>query len=725
MRRQREAGDRRLASRFISWCVLLTTAVAVAHLAPAAAQERDLAASVGRVFPGADHVGRYGGKPPSAPVYDGGALKGYLFSTYDVVRSVGYSGQPLDVIAGIDLQGRIAGAILHNHNEPILVIGVPEKELRRYVAAFAGIDITRTAATTAAPLEPGAPDAVAGATVSSGVIRDAIVRAGRAVARARGLLGPTNTQARLDHDSFAPASWQDLLADGSLKRLLLTRADVADATARLTSAAAPSDDGDGSRTFIELFAGLATPARIGQNLLGQRRYGALSASLGVDDQVLFVAGNGAFSFKGTRYRRSGEFDRLQLVQGDNTVRLLRDSYENVERLAATGAPELREMALFRMPPATGFDPLAPWRLELLVARDTADGGRVVLIFPLSYALPDSYRLEPPEDAVDAAGAPGLRPAGADEPLWLKNWRQRVPSIAFLAVMLLALTAILVFQDVLVRYPRLYRQVRLWYLVVTLVWLGFYAGAQLSVFNVLTFAHALLTEFRWEFFLLEPLIFILWGYVGLTLLFWGRGVFCGWLCPFGALQELLNEAARRLRLPQIEVPFGLHERLWPLKYIIFIGLAAVSLHSMAWAILGTEVEPFKTAISLKFIRHWPFVLYAVALLLAGLFIERFYCRYLCPLGAALAIPARLRMFEWLKRRFQCGRECQICANSCTVQAIHPSGEINPHECIYCLACQAHYSDDQLCPPLVKRRKRLEKFRASLPPEPPGGVAEGPS
>jgi len=53
--------------------------------------------------------------------------------------------------------------------------------------------------------------------------------------------------------------------------------------------------------------------------------------------------------------------------------------------------------------------------------------------------------------------------------------------------------------------------------------------------------------------------------------------------------------------------------------------------------GSEVEPFKTSIVLKFAREWPFVVYALTLLAAGRFVERFFCRYLCPLGAALAIP----------------------------------------------------------------------------------------
>ncbi|MBT6911929.1 MAG: 4Fe-4S binding protein, partial [Rhodospirillaceae bacterium] len=128
----------------------------------------------------------------------------------------------------------------------------------------------------------------------------------------------------------------------------------------------------------------------------------------------------------------------------------------------------------------------------------------------------------------------------------------------------------------------------------------------------------------------------------------------------------------------------------------------------------EMEPFKTAISMHFIRHWPFVAYVGGLLFLGLFIERFFCRYLCPLGAALAIPARLRMFEWLKRRFQCGHDCKLCATRCTVQAIHPNGSINPNECIYCLACQANFFDNRVCPPLVAKRKRREmRARNSAP------------
>jgi NosR/NirI family nitrous oxide reductase transcriptional regulator len=301
------------------------------------------------------------------------------------------------------------------------------------------------------------------------------------------------------------------------------------------------------------------------------------------------------------------------------------------------------------------------------------------------------------------------------------WRRNAVSVAITGIAIAVLTMIFFFQNQLVRRPRLYTWVRRGFLLFTLVWLGWYANAQLSVVNVLTFSSSLITGFSWEYFLTSPLIFILWSSVAAALLFWGRGPFCGWLCPFGALQELTNTVAKALRVPQIRVPWDLHERLWPIKYIIFLFLFGMSLYSIAFAEQLSEVEPFKTAIVLKFVREWPFVLYATILLGAGLFIERFFCRYICPLGAALAIPGRVRMFEWLRRWPECGKPCQRCANECPVQSIHPEGHINVNECIYCMHCQELYWDDHRCPHMIqvrlKRAKRESLSSPSMRSDPP--------
>jgi|SaaInlStandDraft_2_1057019.scaffolds.fasta_scaffold08160_2 transcriptional regulator of nitric oxide reductase/ferredoxin len=677
--------------------------------------------TLAQVFPGADRAGSLAGKPLAASVFKGGARIGYIFSTQDVVGSVGFSGKPIDIMVGITNKGLITGALLRSHNEPILVIGIPDQALRDFVAGFAGVDIHQPGQVRQVANRLGAlPDAISGATISSSVIADSVVRAARTVARSRGLLAAVQAKVRLDRETYEPADWQELRADGSIAHLILNHGNIEQAyrdRVAIPGAEFPGDQAP-EELYSELYTALITPPRVGQNLLGPQAFNRLLRDMSPKDQAIFIAGNGIYSYKGTRYRRSGLFDRIQIVQGDKIIRLVKKHYHFVESVKIATAPSLRETGVFVLPADTGFNPLAEWRLELLVSRETKQGGLVHLDFPLSYVLPARYRLggdvktaAQTDNQMDRVLFYLQQQLTQGEPaLWLRNWRDRVGRIATLLGLLAILSAILVFQDNLVQRQRLYRSVRLVYLTVTLVWIGWYAGAQLSVINVLTFVQSLLSGFRWEFFLLDPLIFILWGYVAVTLLFWGRGVFCGWLCPFGALQELLNEGARLLRIPQITVPFALHERLWPIKHIIFLGLFAVSLHSTIMAIAGSEVEPFKTAISMHFVRHWPFVAYVGGLLFLGLFIERFFCRYLCPLGAALAIPARLRMFEWLKRRFQCGRECRLCAVNCTVQAIHPDGSINPNECIHCLACQANFYDNGKCPPLVSRRKRQEERAA---------------
>lgn len=652
-----------------------------------------------QVLPGADRVGVFQGDVPAAPAYRADEVVGYVFSTYDTIGSVGYSGKPLDVLAGVDTAGRITGAYLRSHSEPILIIGIGHDELERYVSAFRGIDLTARFRTKADDESgSGLPDAISGATVSSAVIADSVVRAGRNVARSRGILGDQGA-ARLDRETFEPMTWQALMDQGAIARLDLDHGAVAE---RFAGTGVTPFDVAPEAPFIELRAALVTPPAIGQNLLGKGAYNRLLATMASEDQAILIAANGRYSFKGTSWIRDGVFDRIQIVQGSRSIQLTRDMHGTVRSLGADDAPEFRELATFVLPASTGFDPLKPWRVDLMVTRETESGTELSALFGLEYRLPDAYIVRPA-----GAGEVGDAPDEASAPLWQSVWIDQAPEIALLVTMLAVLTTVLVFQDWIVRRKRLYERLRLGFLLVTLGWLGWYAGAQLSVVNVLTFIHALMTDFRWDYFLLDPLMFVLWSYVAVALLFWGRGVFCGWLCPFGALQELLNKAARALRVPQIKVPFGLHERLWPIKYIIFIGLFALSLNEVNHALVVSEVEPFKTAISLKFVRAWPFVLYAGLLLVAGLFIERFFCRYLCPLGGALAIPARLRMFDWLKRRFQCGAECAICARECTVQAIHPNGQINPNECIHCLQCQAIYADDHLCPPLVALRKRREK------------------
>ncbi|MGB1702904.1 MAG: 4Fe-4S binding protein, partial [Cycloclasticus sp.] len=131
------------------------------------------------------------------------------------------------------------------------------------------------------------------------------------------------------------------------------------------------------------------------------------------------------------------------------------------------------------------------------------------------------------------------------------------------------------------------------------------------------------------------------------------------------------------------------------------------YDLALAQTLSEIEPFKTTITLGFDREWYFVVFAVSLLTIGLFVHKFYCRYVCPLGAGLAILGRFHLFKWLDRRKDCGKPCQVCHVRCDIKAIKKTGQIDYSECIQCLECLVIYNDQQQCAPVMLKNKRAFK------------------
>lgn len=661
--------------------------------------------------PGADAFGPVREDVKVAPVLKGSETIAWAFLTSDYVGTTGYSGKPIHVVAAIDADAVLTGVKLVEHSEPIVLIGIPNSKMVALTEGYAGLDLKVEAATGG---EGHDLDIISGATVTIMVIDDSLVRAGIKVSRALGLggLSPVQTgpKREIDMSIEAVEDWHTLAGDGSIRRMTLDIGQVNDAFVETGDARAIArpEAGDPGDTFIDMHMALVSVPSIGRSLLGDAEYENLVEWLEPGEHAILVLGRGPYSFKGSGYVRGGIFDRIQLIQGDNNVRFFDKDQRRLGIVAAEGAPSFTELDLFRIKTDTEFDPAEPFRLQLLVQRAVGALDRVFLTWDLGYKLPENYLL-PMKPAVVLDDASDE--AAAKSALWKRIWQDKTVEIGVLGAMLLVLTGVFFFQFHATMNPRVFYWFRVGFLTLSLFFLGWYTNAQLSVVNLMALAGSLRSGFSWDAFLMDPLVFIQWFAIAAALLFWGRGAYCGWLCPFGALQELLNKIARALKVPQWTLPWGLHERLWPLKYMIFLGLFGLSIVSIPLAETYAEIEPFKTAIILKFVRDWPFVVFAVILLLAGLFIERFYCRYLCPLGAALAIPARIRMFDWLRRYKDCGTPCQTCANECPVQAIHPTGEINPNECVNCLHCQVLYQSDTKCPVVIRQLKRREKTGAA--------------
>jgi NosR/NirI family nitrous oxide reductase transcriptional regulator len=659
---------------------------------------------------GAERLGPEEGSPPAIAVYQGGKIVAYVFSTLDIIAAHGYSTTPFDVIGGVDLDGRITGAKVVFHNEPHIFDSLPRKRLLdTFLAREAGRPLRGDA--NALP-----PDFVAGATVSARAMGAAVLATARLVLRAR-LARPAAaaaTPATPDAESYTRVSWDKLLAAGAVVRRRVTAGEVVAALAQAGASDAKLEvpPGRGDDLYIEFATALFTLPAIGGNLIGLLNYEDYQRQLPSGAQAVFVASTGPYDFLGTKFFQEGHFDRLRVVQDGQTFDFSQADYRWLNPYDEGIRGRQEHAALFALPANAGFDPAKPWRLEILIIG--AGTAPVTVAFGLDYKLPDLSALATPDDAARPVVIDQTRVVESKErdvqlstevdppsvPVWVEAWRDSRVNVAILAVLLSALTLIFIFQSMLARSRRAHRLVRNGFLLVVLVWLGWFAGVQLSMVNVINYLKGPFSGVDIDFYLAEPLMVIIAGYTLVSLLLIGRGVFCGWLCPFGALQELLGQFSRALGVPQWSPSGQLEQRLRMGKYVAAAIVLVLVISAIDSSGASIEIEPFKTAISSRFARPWPYVLYAGALLAVGLFSERAYCRFLCPLGGILAFLDRVHLINLLKRRPECGSPCHLCERSCPVGAIESAGKIVTAECFQCLDCQVEYYDDKRCPPLVQ-------------------------
>ena len=182
------------------------------------------------------------------------------------------------------------------------------------------------------------------------------------------------------------------------------------------------------------------------------------------------------------------------------------------------------------------------------------------------------------------------------------------------------------------------------------------------------------------------------------LFFGR-IFCSGVCPLGAIQDLVV-------VKPLRVPLRLDRALRYLQFV-YLGLAilfagwGLQLHLGSWQLhleqrfIICDYDPF---ISI-FRRSGPFYMVALgaAFILAGMFVGRPYCRWLCPYGGLLSILSRV---SWKNVRISPDKEldCGMCADACAFGAIR---ELRADRA-YCVACARCY---EYCP----RHRRFVALR----------------
>jgi NosR/NirI family transcriptional regulator, nitrous oxide reductase regulator len=647
------------------------------------------------VFPGATSFSERKGQPPYVEAYadENGKprLLGYVMLSTDITDTPAYSGKPVVTLIGMDTKGRFVGVKVLKHSEPILLLGIPETALTKFNDQYLGKFVGDKIEIGQSRPDEGVIglDAISGATVTVIAQNQVMTMSGAAIARQTGILKPTiRTQAKFTDTGRKAADWATLVDEGGVQRLVVQPEQVG-----LDRTGSP---------FIELWYGYLNQPDIGRALLGESAWSNLMAQLKPGEHALFVIRTqGNESFKGSGFVRGGIYDRVQVRQGMDAFTFRDLDYLNLYGLAAAGAPRFNESAIFivRSP---SFSAAYPWKLSLLGNRiDRATGAKSFASFDGEYWLPASA-LQGGRPVLDKPDAP-----------WVKVWKTRAVEIGLFAALLVAVAVVYALRDQLTRratrknkWPVNVFKYSAW--LASIGFVGFGLMAQPSITQVLTWFHALLFHWTWELFLSDPFVFLFWLFIMATVFVWGRGLFCGWLCPFGSLSELLYKVGGAIGLKRFQrpLPRALHDKLKWVKYGVFFGLFGVSMFSMGWAEMLAEVEPFKTTFLVGwFQRSWPYTLFAGGILGLSIFVERPFCKYLCPLGASLAMPSTFRWFG-LRRKQECS-SCKACAAGCGSQAIDADGRIDHRECLHCLDCMILYTDAHVCPPLAKERKRRER------------------
>lgn len=234
------------------------------------------------------------------------------------------------------------------------------------------------------------------------------------------------------------------------------------------------------------------------------------------------------------------------------------------------------------------------------------------------------------------------------------------------------------------------------LVAAVVYLGFFKSQLLSIVNLFALMTWNLPVFKYS---LAWYLFA--GFALGSTLLWGR-VYCGRICAFGAMTQLIDRVVpARWRLT---VPRAIERRAAWIKYGI---LAAVIAYFLATRDMSVYryVEPFWMFGGQASTGMWIAV---GILLIATLFVRNLYCRFLCPLGAALGLLSTVSVFG-IKRWAECNT-CRICEKKCEWGAIQ-GPRIIMTECVRCDDCERLYADTKKCPHWIISLRQLRAGKNS--------------
>lgn len=630
----------------------------------------------------------------------GGAHAGYVFQTEPMAPLPGFSGAPVNVLVVLDLDGRFLDVQLLDHNEPIFVSGLGQAPFHAFFEQYRGHSISDS-------LVVGSPygagdgggqlvylDGVTKATASVRIAHESVLAAALQVAREKMQGIASGPPAYPDLTYVEVLTWDDLVTQGLITRRTASNAEV---QALFADTVWEDDDAealdDPDAPYLDLWIADVGPKSIARTLLHEDTLEELDRFMSIStfDEPILVIDTGRHGLVSEEFVRNTAPDWIGAEQGGFPV-ALRDADLFVE--LSNEVPEALHdgvAMILRTDRRLGFDPTREWTLKVEAVREHGmfqpEIGSVQLA--ATHVTDERFFARP---VVVEKLAP-----------WKEAILNRQSDLIVLAVFLTVLVAVLLGAQGWLAGLASFTPMRLGILALVLGFVGWWGQGQLSIVTPVAVLQTGMAGGSFTFLLYDPFSLLIWGVAILGFVLWGRGLFCGWLCPFGAMQEFAHHLGRLLRLPRIEPSARWDARLKSLKYVALVGLVAVTLFVPSYMDKAAEIEPFKTAITTFFVREWYFVAYAALWLVLGMVVFKGFCRYLCPLGALMAIGGALRLRKWIPRREECGSPCQLCRVKCSYGAITPKGAIQYSECFQCLDCVTIHDDADQCVPLILKAR----------------------
>ncbi len=562
-------------------------------------------------------------------------LIGYLFDTSDYPpEEVGYSA-PIQVLVGMDLEGELTGIEILSYRESYKSIRGDFLNTERFPFQFKGKSVGDG-------FRVGRDiDGVSRATITSWATSRGIRNASRRVAQAYLL----DSEFVANSNSGAVAikilenqSWEEMKQSGLVADFPIIQPDL---------------------TELKLSIAFMGHEALGSLLVGEADYSR------ADREASSRVHNGNMLLVGIDGNSSAPFrqERLAVMQGDDFYQVERRRFVYVGS-ADEGkiANQVRFAGAIVL--ADNIDLSQPFSILYDTGAQVASFEEIAQIEYQIPPVPLALALGTPVP-VEFLPASVIEFADFEDETVLERLIDNAPWTEVAAILVL-------FALVMTAFLRKSATIRWIALAYTLVYLGFVNGTFLSVSHITNGIKLGPSMFLADLPLLLIVVFTL-----VTTFFWGR-VFCSSLCPFGALQDLITRFVPRKF--QRELPQAIHDKAIYIKYAV-LALLVVTALTFSELSLFQYFEPFGTIFYFsQSILLWVIL---IAFLLASTMISRFYCRYACPLGAALGVVSLVS--PWRIKRVQQCQVCKVCEHACPTGAIR-GPDIDFKECVRCDVCE---------------------------------------